>query len=218
MQRHASNPNLHLYHQGTYEGLSIQVAKGPCVEEYLRRLRATIDYAQSEYSRVFAFRVDLRFPDSWGDLGYVSTNEILDRFFESFKAKIAHNRKMARQKNKYAPDSRVRYAWAREFGRNGRPHYHLLILLNREAFNTLGKMQSENENMRRRLEEAWASALGVRAEEIVGLVEVPENPIYRLHHNDPESLEALFYRASYLCKADTKRFGDGSHSFGASRG
>lgn len=218
MNRHPYNTNLHLYHEPTYAGMFIMHDKGPFNQEYLEALDATIKSALNEYPRVFSFRVDLRFPVE----GYLPcdayTNAVIGRFLESFKAKIKHNREMARRASGYAHDCRVRYVWAREIGGGGRPHYHLVILLNQDAFYTLGKVGSENDNMRSRMDEAWASALGVSVEAVSGLVWVPENAVYRLRREDPEGYRELFYRASYLCKAATKVYGDGQHGFGCSRG
>jgi len=50
-----------------------------------------------------------------------------------------------------------------------------------------------------------------------GLVEIPANPSYRLHRHDMSGMADFFYRASYLCKAATKSYGNGCHGFGASR-
>jgi hypothetical protein len=218
MLRHPLNANLHLYYEQSYAGMSIQSDKGPFIREYLDSLIMTIRNALNEYSRVFAFRVDLRLP-AYGSLPYdVYTNAVIGRFLDSFKAKIKHNREMARRANGYAHDSRVRFVWVREIASSGQPHYHLLILLNQDAFYTLGKIGSENDNMRSRLDEAWASALGVSVRDVSGLVEVPENPVYRVHRDNSKSLLALFFRASYLCKAATKSYGGAQHAFGCSRG
>jgi hypothetical protein len=89
--------------------------------------------------------------------------------------------------------------------------------LNYDAFNALGKFESGRSNMFNRLEEAWASALGLPVEAVRGLVEIPSNPTYCLRRNDPQGQADFFYRASYLCKAATKVYGDGQHGFGASR-
>lgn len=218
MIRHSSNTNLHIYHDTTYAGMPIQFDKGPFIQEYLEALAATIRAALNEYPRVFAFRVDLRLP-AYGSLPHDAyTNAVIGRFLDSFKAKIKHNREMARRASGYVHDSRVRYVWVREVAGIGRPHYHLVILLNQDAFFTLGKIGSENDNMRSRMDEAWASALGVSVEAVSGLVEVPDNPIYRVYRDNYESQQALFFRASYLCKEATKVYGDRQHAFGCSRG
>lgn len=217
MIRHPKNANLTLHRETAYQGLPVQVDKGPFITEYLDRLHRTMGRALCQYPRVFAFRFDLRLPADTQLPDYVFTNAVIDRFIESFKAKIKHNRSQARQLNKYAHDSKVRYVWAREQGLHGKPHYHLAILLNRDAFTALGKFEAGRDNMFNRLVEAWASALGLSVEAVKGLVEIPANPFYYLNRGGPEGQAAFFHRTSYLCKSATKVFGDGSHGFGSSR-
>ena len=62
MKRHPGNSNLTLCREDHYRGQPIQVNKGPFVKSYLRRLDWAVCRALDEYSRVFAFRFDLRFP------------------------------------------------------------------------------------------------------------------------------------------------------------
>lgn len=217
MIRHPGNTNLILHADNAFQGWPIQVDKGPFIQQYLSRLQQTMQCALAQYPRIFAFRFDLRFPARIQLPDSVYTNQVVERFIESFKAKIAHNRSQARQLNKYAHDSKVRYVWAREFGEHGKPHYHLAILLNRDAFTALGKFEVGRDNMFNRLVEAWASALGLSVDAVMGLVEVPPNPCYHLNLGEPRGQAEFFHRTSYLCKAATKVFGDSSHGFGASR-
>lgn len=217
MVRHRQNRNLVLHQGSSYCGMPIQADKGPFVAQYLDRLCNTASRALQQYSRVFAFRVDLRFPADFEPSDDACTNQVIERFFESFKAKIRHNRRMARMANKHAHDSNVRYVWAREVGQHGRPHYHVAFLLNYDAFNALGKFETGRDNMFNRLEEAWASALGLPVAAVKGLVEIPSNPTYCLRRDDPQNQAVFFHRASYLCKAATKVYGNGQHGFGASR-
>ncbi|MGU0820629.1 transposase [Pseudomonas aeruginosa] len=217
MIRHSQNANLIIHNDGSYRGIPIQADKGPFVQQYLERLFQTTSRAIQQYSRVFAFRVDLRLPAGVVLPDYAYTNQVIERFIESFKAKIRHNRFVARMANKYAHDSNVRYVWTREIGAQGRPHYHVAFLLNYDAFNALGKFEPGRDNIFNRLEEAWASALGLPVEAVKGLVEIPDNPTYCLRRDDHQGLNDFFYRASYLCKAATKVYGDGQHGFGASR-
>ncbi|GGE40636.1 hypothetical protein GCM10007421_13290 [Halopseudomonas oceani] len=51
-RRHPSNSNLHLYQDGSYEGLPLMVDKGPFIREYLDALYRTIELALAEYPRV----------------------------------------------------------------------------------------------------------------------------------------------------------------------
>lgn len=218
MLRHPGNTKLHLHYEPTYEGLPLMHEKGPFIAEYLGTLKQTIDLALSQYSRVLAFRVDLAFPRAV-DLGLqIQNNRALSRFKESFKAKLEHNRAQARRENPYAFDSKLRYVWAREFGQQEYPHYHLLCLLNGDAFYTPGRLESSSPNMVSRMQEAWASALGVPLEVASPYVHISDNGTYRLRRYDQSEYCRLFHRASYLCKANTKQFGDRCHGFGGSRG
>lgn len=222
MRRHPDNSNLHMFRAEVFEGLPVMVEKGPFIRQYLSRLKRTIDQALDQYPRVMAFRVDLRLPQKVDLPDYVYTNEVISRFVESFKAKIEHNRSKARARNRYAHDCKVRYVWTREVGWRGRPHYHLLILLNRDAYYTVGRMRSSERNMVSRLQEAWASALGLTVDQVEGLVEIPENATYRVDRyvcsGEEDQLPALFRRASYLCKAATKSYGDRQRGFDTSKG
>lgn len=133
--------------------------------------------------------------------------------------KVAHNRSSAKLKYDRVHDSVVRYVWAREFDQaDTRPHYHFLLLLNRDAFHTVGYFSSESDNLYHRIVAAWASALGLAPEEGYGLVHMPENHTYAINMNRSDSgLAELFPRVSYLCKVNTKRFGEGDHVFGCSQ-
>lgn len=220
--RHSSNTNLHLHHDCTFETLPLMVDKGPFVREYLSRLKRTIDQALAQYPRVLAFRVDLRLPQGIILPDHAYTNQTISRFIASFNAKIEHNRDKARERNPYAHDCKVRYVWTRELGEGQRPHYHLLILLNRDAYYTVGRLCSERDNNISRMEEAWASALRLSVDQVIGLVHIPGNAEYRIDrnvsHGDADKLPMLFHRASYLCKAATKSFGDQQRGFGTSKG
>lgn len=217
MPRHPSNRNLRLYNESTYKGSPIQDQKGPFVEEYLSTLHRTVIRAISQYREVFAFRFDLRLPWWFKYMPKSYQNEVIDKFIESFKAKIKHNRRKALRENPKGHDSTVRYVWAREFGHRGRPHYHFAILLNKDAFCALGRYAQGIDNMYNRLHSAWASALDLPPDDVKGLVHFPDNAGYVIHRDDQASFDKFFLRASYLCKAATKAYGDGGHGFGASR-
>ena len=222
MRRFSENRNLHLHVTDNFQGLPVMVEKGPFIQEYLEALNRTIACALDQYPRVIAFRVDLRLPRLMGIPDDALSNRVISRFLESFKAKIEHNRDKAREQNKYAHGCRVRYVWARERSEGGRQHYHLLILLNRDAYYTVGRLQPQRPNMITRMQEAWASALKCEIEQVRGLVHIPSNAEYRVDREvrpgNVDQLPELFHRASYLCKAATKRYGEGAHGFGFSRG
>lgn len=217
MKRHSQNQNLIIHEGSDYSGMPVQVSKGPFVKQYLEKLSGTMELALKQYSRVLAFRVDLRLPKDVELPECVCMNDVISKFLASFKAKIQHNREKARKEKKYAHDTLVRFVWAREIGGDGRPHFHVAILLNYDAFNALGKFEIGRDNMFNRLQQAWASALGLPVEDAEGLVEIPANAVYCLRRDGKQSQADFFYRASYLCKVATKVYGDGLHGFGASR-
>jgi hypothetical protein len=217
MLRHPVNTNLSLHYGSDFLGKPIQSDKGPLIREYLSRLDETIKKTVGQYSRVFAFRVDLRLPTDAQLPACAYTNQVIERFLESFKAKIRHNRRMARLNNPKAHVSNVRYVWVREMGQHGLPHYHLLILLNRDAYTVLGNFRSNSDNIFHRLESSWASALCLDVEAVRGAVHIPDKPVYYLNRSQSAVQNELFYRASYFCKVATKVFGDGQHGFGCSR-
>lgn len=221
MIRHPLNSNLTLFYGDHFHGLPVMVGKGPFIAEYLECLKGVIDFTTSDYSRVLAFRFDLRIPCQNDLSPCVYTNKVISLFFERFKWIIKADRARARSNNPYAHDSKVRYFWVREEGYLGKPHYHLLILLNKDAYYTVGRLDSDRVNMIRRLEHAWAGALSLSVEQVSGLVEIPDNAQYRIDLNDPSGVNVLadlFCRASYLCKAATKTYGSNQHGFGSSRG
>lgn len=218
MQRHPANRNLSIHYGETFEGLTIMASKGPFIYEHLAKLKLTIERALGQYPRVLAFRCDLRFPTDFQLSDQGSSNAPIGDFMESFKDQIESNRNAATRLNPSAHTCEVRYVWAREQGQGGHVHhYHLLILLNQDAFKAVGRIRSESANIFRRLEQAWAYALRLPVAAVRGLVEVPANAEYRVHRNDPAGQVALFARASYLCKVATKPFGNGYHVFDSSR-
>ncbi|ENN3366811.1 inovirus Gp2 family protein [Pseudomonas aeruginosa] len=229
-RRHPANTNLHLYYEDTFEGFPLMRDKGPFIREYLSELKHTIELALAEYPRVLAFRVDLRLPQGIELPDYAYTNQAISRFFESFTRKIQYHQGRVGERG-YARGCKVRYVWSREAGQGGKQHYHLLILLNRDAYYTVGRLGAERVNMIDRLQEAWASALGLSVWLVEGLVHIPDKATYRVDRKPRErkvagserkvlvnELPALLYRASYLCKVATKSYGDRQRGFGTSRG
>ncbi len=228
--RHPANTNLHLHYDDTFESFRLMRDKGPFIREYLSDLKHTIDLALAEYPRVLAFRVDLRLPQGVELPDYAYTNQVISRLFESFTKRIQYHQKRVAERG-CSRGCKVRYVWSREIGQEGKQHYHVLILLNRDAYYTLGRLGSERANMISRIEQSWASALGLSMYEVDGLVHIPDNPTYRIDRQPRkrrvsgsdckvlvDELPDLFHRASYLCKVATKSYGDRQRGFGTSRG
>lgn len=113
MIRHPSNSNLNLHFEDTYLNLPVQFLKGSFIREYLNWLHQTIARALDQYRSVFAFRFNLRLPPDFNPQCLAYENQIIDRFIESFKAEIKHNRQMALQGKRYVHDTIVwwRKSW-----------------------------------------------------------------------------------------------------------
>lgn len=212
--------NFTLYTDNQYQGYPIYTNKGPLVTQYLERTFETIQHALTEHPRTLAIRVDLHLPQN-GMQQY--DNNVINRFFKSLREQIKHNRDMAKRKNPYAHQSKVRYIWCKEQSTSIVPHYHVLILLNSDAFDSLGSPASTEGNMAARIKKAWLRALGytLSAEMMTygSLVHFCDNGVYKINAQyDGDLLKALLYRTSYFCKADTKNFAHNQHYFGRSNG
>lgn len=216
MKRHPKNNNLKLFFGDSYEGFDVLQQYAPLVNEYLSRALCVTRLALLKHPRTFAFRVDLRFPADQV-MSEAQTNKPLERFFASLRAKIHQNRKSRIEEAGYAHNTVVSYIWCREIGEHGVPHYHLAILLNWDAFCALGTFKIGRANLFNLMVEAWGSALKLPVEDLDGLVHIPDNHAYKLTSDDRDAFNDFFCRVSYLCKAETKHFGDGVHSFGTSR-
>lgn len=217
-KRLKANPSLHLHYENQFDGFEVYTDRGPLIREFLDQLYDTTERALDQYSRVFAARFDLRFPqiDPFFCRDYDS-NKFISTFFETLKRLIKRDRELAGLERR-VHQTDVRYVWAREVGRSGKPHYHCVLLLNNDAYYKLGSPRPDRANLYGLLERAWALTLRLEPDEAFGLVYRPEGSEYQLSladHADERELEAFLYRASYLCKVATKAFG-GLHCFGCS--
>jgi hypothetical protein len=210
-------PNQKFFNDTHYRGLKVDTSHGPLIEPYLERAHDTLCWALSQHRRLFAIRVDLRFPQIYWPLeGEVLGNEYLTRFIDSLDAKIQHRQRVAASQGCRIHEARLRYIWAREYSEEGqRPHYHILIILNGDAYNALGSF--EGPGLASRIREAWASALGMACIDANGLAHFPENPEYHVSDSFSQPFQELFFRVSYFCKAWSKNPFDGCYPFGHSR-
>jgi hypothetical protein len=116
MIRNAANTNQTLFYQPHYNNLPVMTDKGPLITEYLAGLHQVMHAALGSYSRVFAFRVDIRFSDEQMSYEIYNSNEVIKRFLASFIAKIKHARKVSAANNSRSHGCEVRYVWTREVG------------------------------------------------------------------------------------------------------
>lgn len=217
--RNPFNPNQTLFLEPTYKNFPVQTHQGPLIENYLQRLHGMFVSAMNEYSRLYVVRLDLRFRagDELPDIA--RTNLPIKKFLDSLKAKLKHKDMMTLRRTGRKNDHGMRYAWAREIGSDSqRPHYHLVLILNGDAYRSLGNYRdAEQPGLYKRCQEAWASAIGQPFDLADGLVSVAPNGQWSLNRLDQMVFCDAFYSASYLCKARSKVFELGFHAFDCSR-
>jgi len=216
MKRNPFNTNHHLHNEATYQGYAVQTSCGPLIEEHLETTLDCFQRALDQYPRVSMMRFDLHIPENCLANTF-NDNGLINRFFSSLRSQIQHSQNRSRKQGNRVHDTEVRYTWGRELSCTGRIHYHVTLLLNHDAYAHIGEFNLERSNMYSRIHKAWESALGVFRDDLVGLIHIPDNPTYMVKRDDMQSREDAFYRASYLCKMDTKEYGRGFHSFGSSR-
>ena len=217
MRRNEHNSNQELFYGTTFNGMNVQSIKGPLVTDYLNKAYLCFTKSIDQYRSVFMLRFDLHVPDGYPD-HLTFNNALMERFFASLKAKIVHSQATKRQDGVRVHDTDLRYIWCRERSTQGRVHYHIAILLNHDAYAHIGQFSLDNKkNMFTRLHEAWASALKIYVDDVLGLIHMPDNRTYCIYRDDKTSFADAFYRISYFCKIDSKDFNSGHHSFGSSR-
>jgi hypothetical protein len=111
-----------------------------------------------------------------------------------------------------------------------KPHYHLLLLFNQDAYSSIGSMRPsasgdyEGHNLFHRIVRAWSKAIGWPSFASGGLVQLGRDPMTNapfsrsLHQSDRIALEDTVYVGSYLCKSFSKVYNQRLHTFGTSRG
>jgi len=206
------NSNETRYTQASYRDLPVITHRGPLVEKYLEKTYQTIESMLAQYPRVFATRFDLMFPmhmQNW-------SSNVISRFLDYFKVDVESHLKA---RGMIGDKCKLKFVWAKERNSSMNSYYHVLLLLNRDVFFKSGRLVSDNPNTVNRIEGAWARALGLPFNQIGGLVHFPKNRDYSVCRDKPDfypQLAALFRRASYLAKEDTKVYEDGSRSFSCS--
>lgn len=193
----------------------------------LKRIEQTIGKTLDEYPRVLAVRVDLHMPvcrplcDMLIADDYARTDAAaISRFGASLNAKIKHYELKQKKAGKRVRETSSRIVWAREFcPTNYKKHYHVLLLLNRDAFNSLGSFEDNDGTLLRLIREAWMSAINLIYPKNKELVQIPDSPCYYISAKDGKQSKAyreLIFRSSYLAKEQSKCFTDGQRNFGCS--
>ena len=195
------------------EELANDKVLSPNIFSYFEILDGVLRYAMKDYRRLFVVRLDLRFPQRLAS-DQIPGNEVMARFIKSLRSKIKHQRERARKKGVRAHSTDVRFVWVREFGEtNNRPHYHVMLVVNRDAYRSLGKYDSDHDNLARCIKGAWAAALNVDVATYAGLVNFSRNGQYEIINGN--GYQGVLTAMLYLCKGYSK-VRDGARNIGYS--
>ncbi|NMZ75004.1 inovirus Gp2 family protein [Pseudomonas nitroreducens] len=205
-----------------WQGLPVQRPLHELNPHYLQRIHALLMDCLTSHPRWSVFRIDLKVPEGES----LSVGAMTD-FIESMKSQLAHAQAVKRAAGKRGYDPMLRYLWVREWKEAAFPHYHVALLLNHDAYFSLGdysQLQSDacsyEAMLAGRICKAWGVALGVDwrvARKGVYFAERPVSPLLLRHVDYPQQLCGVFYRLSYFAKLDTKPHGDGRRNFGMSQ-
>ncbi|MDR9743321.1 inovirus Gp2 family protein [Proteus terrae] len=185
---------------------------------YLTIIHDVINDTLNSLSRIIAIRVDLRFPYSSIDIP--PNNKVMTRFIESLKAKLSSDTRRKEKAWNRRLNNPLHYVWVREYGeRNKQKHYHLLLLLNKDIYYTLGRYNESNNSLSSIIQSAWCSALNINYPAHASLVHFTEYGKYYLDGNSPsfkQDVDSLLTRVKYLAKHHTKDYNDAYRSIGYS--
>ncbi len=119
-----------------------------------QRIRETVRHALDVHPRLTALRVDLRLPD----VPAATDAAVISRFINALKARIDAYQKRKHREGKRVHSSTLHYAWARSLGVQGKKHYHLMLLVNRDTWCRAGDYRAP-ESLAGMIKQAWCSAL-----------------------------------------------------------
>lgn len=205
---------------------------GELNQAYVQGITRTIDRALKQYPRLLAIRFDLRFPDEEErpdcPTQCYTGSEVITRFINSVKAQIKADIKRKRKAGKKTLTCDVRFVWVREFNQEGsKKHYHVLLLLNKDAYAWPGKIKQDpdnafNQNVFNMVVQAWIRAIkrDYAENKYKGLIHIPPSGFYQLNRNNryfEDTYENLTSRAMYLAKEYSKNNLDGQRNFGCSQ-
>lgn len=205
-----------------WHGFPVQFSLDELNLDYLKNICVLLFDSLLMHPRWAVIRVDLKVP-----AGFILPQRAITEFIESLKSQLKHEQSVKPTVGKRAYDPMFRYVWVRERSGAGYPHYHLALMLNRDAYFTLGnysKLQSADcnydEMLAGRIYKAWGVALGLDwnvSKRGVHFPKRPVSPLQTQHELFVQQYRAVFYRLSYFAKNESKVLGDGQRNFGMSQ-
>lgn len=195
-------------------------------KDYLDRIIGVIDDALNTHRTVAVVRFDLHIPltNSRGEQ-VQDHRALVSRFLGSFKAKLSSLVIQRERRGGRAYSPKHFHVWASEQNISEQPHYHVALLINSQHFYSLGPYtdkarilyeKKQSKYLAQLIIEAWTSALEESVEKSRELIHFIPRITY-VHRDNRDDFAAAFQLLAYLAKVDTKHFGIGRRSFGASQ-
>lgn len=198
---------------------------GEISSEQLKTSVEVITNFLNKHPRVFAVRVDLRFPhipvmdDPDMPTSFppeVEEEEVITRFFSSLKSQI---QALRHRKGQTGKPFFLGYIWVKEQVTSQYPHYHVVLLFNRDDYGYLGDYSNfDADNMATRIRKAWCRALRLAYPDYASLVHFPPDAEYRFDRRDAVLHNEKFYkfleRIGYFFKLRSKV--EGERNYGRS--
>lgn len=219
-----TNRKNKLLTQKEFKGINLTSRENELLESRVNKIYEVLTQATNCFPRTFAFRVDLRFPRGYK---FGETFPYMKKFFGSLESQITEELKRRKRRFSSVSEERLRYIWCKEIYKSENPHYHLVILLNKDNFQSLGDFkrvirdECKCKHLYQMLLCAWSRVLGIELEEAHKAVHIPENAMYKVRSFEGEVVAGnddftkLFNRSIYLAKVRTQAIGV-SRSFGRS--
>lgn len=197
---------------------------GPLWRHYVVRMEETLQKALIAHPRTLALRIDLHFPEFDDVLCATTDSQVITRCMASLRSQLTAQWHRKSQSGDRIHRTDLRYIWAREFDWFGvKPHFHILLLLNKDAYMSPGNYQSDETNLATMIMAAWYRALrlAIPADpKVRSLVKFPANPCYWLDANS-DNLESVYldlmFRVKYMAKVRSKHHDDGYRLFGCTQ-
>ncbi|ESM68929.1 hypothetical protein L388_03857 [Klebsiella oxytoca MGH 42] len=197
------------------------------MSRYMLRRSLTVVYDfLKRNNRIFAVFIILRFAQSHATdepdlpLCFQKDDEkAITRALDSLKSQL---RAEHLRSGRAGEPASLAYIWARERDSSEHPHYHLVLLFDREDYAYLGNYtKSDGDNMATRIQKAWCSAIGLDYPDYSSRVHFPKNHSAWFTRHDALTLSPDYYdfllRVAYLAKYNTKLLSDGYRNLGTSQ-
>ncbi|HIC6968128.1 inovirus Gp2 family protein [Salmonella enterica] len=206
---------------------NLDMRHAPFNNHYLHKLANVIFNAIREHPRTTVIRIDLHLPDYKDNNDSLScivnlNQGLMKRFIESLNVRLQTFLKNKAQAGIRTYPCRLRYAWVKERQESEKPHWHVVLFLNKDAFKGPGNYKGDSYNLASMIQASWLSALKLPfAVEYLTLVHFPVKPCYYLNVNKagayPRSYDDLMFRLSYMAKERSKVYCREERSFGCSQ-